>query len=271
MDSRFRTIVLSCGDLGVEVANALSADGASKVVGLITAPYSTRRRTLQAKIRHVVRRQGYLGLLALIGQRLRSALLQQREIEPACTVAPAPEIKRFHVRDFHTPECLSIIQDLQPDLAVIAGTYILRSSVFSLPRHGSINLHSGKVPEYRGAAPAFCELYNGESAVGVTIHQVVDSVDAGPVLAQQLFPIERAPLIDPLVYIEQFKREVLLPNGVRMLVETVRALSEGSARAIPQDNTAARTYSTPHYHAVRELRRRVRERRTHGTSNDASN
>lgn len=270
MSSRFRTIVLSCGSLGVEVANALNADGASQVVGLITAPYSTHSRTLRAKIRHVVRRQGYVGLLALIGRKLTSSLRQQREVEPVGAVAAAPEIKCFRVQSFHTPECISIIESLQPDLAVIAGTYILRSSVFSLPRQGSINLHSGKVPEYRGAAPAFWEMYNGESSVGITIHRVVDSVDAGAVLAQELFPIEQAPLIDPLAYIEQFKREVLLPNGVRMLVETVRALSEGSAKAIPQDNGAARTYSTPDHRAVRELRRRVRERRTLRTSNDAS-
>jgi methionyl-tRNA formyltransferase len=265
MNLRFRTVVLSCSDLGIRVANALSADGASEVVGLVIAPYARRRRTLLAKIRHVIRKQGWHGLFAVLGGKIESLTTLRKPsgvIRPALSLAPG--IERIDVGDFHSVECLSAIEALRPDLAVIAGTYILKESVFGLPRFGSINLHSGKVPEFRGAAPAFWELYSGETAVGVTIHRVVASLDAGPVLAQEMFPLDSAPDGDPLTYIEQLKREVLSPNGVRMLVETVRALAEGSAREIPQNHAAARTFPTPDYSAVRDLRRRVRNRRTHG-------
>lgn len=265
MSSSFRTIVLSCGDLGVKVANALSYDGASEVVGLVVAPYARHTRTLPAKFRHVIRRQGWPGLLAVIWGKIASVTGLREPCEVVRSdLALAPGIERIDVLDFHSPESLSVIESLRPDLAVIAGTYMLKESVFSLPRHGSINLHSGKVPEFRGAAPAFWELYNGETAVGVTIHRVVASLDAGPVLAQEMFPLNSAPEEDPLTYIEQFKREVLLPNGVRMLVETVRALTEGRAKEIPQNHAAARTFSTPDYRAIRELRSRVRNRRKHG-------
>jgi folate-dependent phosphoribosylglycinamide formyltransferase PurN len=271
MSSSFRTIVLSCGDLGVKVANALSSDGASEVVGLVIAPYAGRARTLPARFRHVIRRQGWLGLLAVIGGKIESVTKLRDPCDGVRSgLALAPGIERIDVRDFHAPESLSVIEALRPDLAVIAGTYILKESVFALPRHGSINLHSGKVPEFRGAAPAFWELYNGENAVGVTIHRVVASLDAGPVLAQEMFPLNLAPQGDPLTYIEQFKQEVLLPNGVRMLVDTVRALAEGRAKEIPQNHAAARTFSTPDYRDIRELRRRVRKRRTHGGTNEAA-
>jgi len=265
MISSFRTIVLSCGDLGVKVANALSADGASQVVGLVVAPYARRRRTLPAKFRHVIRRQGWPGLFAVIGGKIASVTsLREPSNLGRSSLALAPGIESHEVVDFHAPESLSIIEALRPDLAVIAGTYILNESVFALPRHGSINLHSGRVPEFRGAAPAFWELYNGEAAVGVTIHRVVASLDAGPVLAQEMFPLNSAPEQDPLTYIEQFKREVLLPNGVRMLVETVRALADGTAKETPQNHAVARTFPTPDYRAVRELRKRVRSRRKYG-------
>lgn len=271
MSSSFRTVVLSCGDLGVEVANALSADGASEVVALVTAPYARRTRTLPEKFRHVIRRQGWPGLLAVIGGKIKSVIsLPEPSNVVRSNLALAPGIQRIDVRDFHASESLSVIEALRPDLAVIAGTYILKESVFALPRHGSINLHSGKVPEFRGAAPAFWELYDGETAVGVTIHRIVAALDAGPVLAQELFPLNSAPEGDPLAYIDQFKREVLLPNGVRMLVETVRALAEGRAREIPQNDTAARTFSTPDYRAIRELRRRVRKRRSEWRTSDAT-
>lgn len=263
--SSFRTIVLTCGDLGVQVANALNADGASQVVGLVVAPFDRRpRKTLRAKFRHVIRMQGWRGLLAVVGAKIASLARVGEPRGVAPPVALAPGIERFDVTDFHSPESLSIIEALRPDLAVLAGTYILKESVFALPRHGSINLHSGKVPEYRGAAPAFWELYHGEKAVGVTIHRVDAALDAGPVLAQEIFPIDPAPGGDPLAYIEQFRQEVLGPNGVRMLVETVRALAQGTAKEIPQNHAVARTFRSPDYRAVRELRSRVRARRREG-------
>jgi methionyl-tRNA formyltransferase len=264
MGSPFRTIVLSCGDLGVQVANALIADGASDSVTLIHSPYVRRRRSLLEKIRHVVRRQGAFGLFSVLGAKLRLFARSRAADTASMPLILAPEIERIQVSDFHSEECLSAIRALRPDLAVVAGTYILKPAVFSLPRLGSINLHSGKVPEYRGSAPAFWELYNGETAVGITIHRVVDSVDAGSVFAQELYPFDPAPEGDPLVYIERFRREVLAPNGVRLLVNTVRALAERRATEIPQNPMAGKTYPTPRYGHVRELRRRVRERRTHG-------
>jgi methionyl-tRNA formyltransferase len=265
LSTGFRTLVLSCGDLGVEVSNALAADGVSEIVGLITAPYAIRQRSLPATIRNTIRKEGWPGLIAAFRGKVQTVA---RRSEPASVSSSdpklAPGIEHIHVSNFHAQECISAINRLRPDLAVVAGTYILNESVFDLPRHGSINLHSGKVPEYRGASPGFWELYNGETAVGITIHRVVTAVDAGAVLAQELFPLNPAPDIDPLVYLEQFKHAVLRPNGVRMLVNTVRSLAQGTSREIPQDPTAGRTFSTPDYHTVRELRRRVLERRNSG-------
>jgi folate-dependent phosphoribosylglycinamide formyltransferase PurN len=263
--SSFRIIVLSCGDLGIQVANALKADGASQVVGLVVAPFDRRPpKTLRAKFRHVIRRQGWRGLFAVMGAKIASLARVRAPRGGIRPVALAPGIERFYVTDFHSPESLSIIEALRPDLAVLAGTYILKESVFALPRHGSINLHSGKVPEYRGAAAAFWELYHGEKAVGVTIHRVDASLDAGAILAEEMFPIDTAPEGDPLTYIEQFRREVLGPNGVRMLVETVRALVEGRAKDVPQNHALARTFRSPDYRSLRELRSRVRTRRRRG-------
>ena len=263
--SSFRTIVLSCGDLGVLVANALKADGASEVVGLVVAPFDRRPpKTLRAKFRHVIRRQGWRGLFAVMGAKIASLAHLRSPQGAVPAVALSPGIKRFDVTDFHAPECLSILEELRPDLAILAGTYILKESVFALPRYGSINLHSGKVPEYRGAAPAFWELYHGEKAVGVTIHRVDAALDAGPILAEEMFPIDPAPGGDPLVYIEQFRQKVLGPNGVRMIVETVRSLADGTAKERQQNHAVARTFRSPDYRAVRELRSRVSARRRGG-------
>ncbi|CAN5822600.1 hypothetical protein BH23GEM7_BH23GEM7_03950 [soil metagenome] len=256
-------VVFSCGDLGIEVVRRLSTVETVRSVALITAPYAHRRLSLIGRIRQVYRMQGALGLVRVLIDKLLRPLGRQSEPPGilGSSVALPPSVHYFHFDNFHDPDCLRTLEELQPDLGVIAGTYILRENVFQAPRLGSINLHSGKVPEYRGAAPAFWELYNGEPSVGITIHRVARAVDAGHVLLQESFPLDVAPEEDPLEYIENYRRTVLRPNGVRMLVEAVARIAEGNAEETAQDPSRARTYRSPDHRAVQELRRRVQKRR----------
>ncbi len=254
--------MLSCGDLGLEVANRLQAEPVVRQVLVVTAPSLRRPRSLRQKVRLVRRAEGLRGLAAVPlrkARRLTFDRLRSGSPEPAIELESGIEWLRFG--DFESPECTEAIREWSPDLGVIAGTYILSADVFGIPRLGSINLHSGKAPEYRGAAPAFWELYNGESSVGITIHRVVADVDAGAVLRQESFPLEPAPDTDPIAYLERYRRTVLRPNGVRMLVAAVGDIARGATRESDQDSTRAKTYRTPDYAAVRELRRRVAARR----------
>jgi methionyl-tRNA formyltransferase len=248
--------VLSCGDLGDAVARELAGVPGVEQVVVVTAPYARRRPSFVAKVRAVYRTQGPPGLLAVLAAKLRNG---RRRPPPA--PAPTPDPGAHHFRDFHAPECLAMLRDFAPDLGVVAGTYILQETVFSIPRLGSINLHSGKAPEYRGAAPAFWELYNGEREVGITIHRVAPTLDAGDILLQKTFPLDPAPIEDPLEYLERYRGEVLRPNGIALLAHAVAQIANGTARPRPQDPDRARTYRTPDYRAVRELRRRVEARR----------
>jgi methionyl-tRNA formyltransferase len=163
--------------------------------------------------------------------------------------------------DFHAEDCLAAVKKLNADLGVVDGTYILKEAIFSLPRLGSINIHCGKVPEYRGAPPAFWELYNGEREAGVTIHRVNARVDEGPVLAQELFPLDPAPTGDPAEYAREYWQTVLRPNAVRMLTHVVTNLAAGTALERPQAPGQGVTWRTPRLEDLRELRRRVNDRR----------
>ena len=97
------------------------------------------------------------------------------------------------VGNLNGPESIAALRECKADLAVVLGTRILRSEVFSLPRLGSINLHKGKVPEYRGMPPGFWELYEGERTAGITVHFVSAKLDAGDVVetsAVAISPLE---------------------------------------------------------------------------------
>lgn len=56
---------------------------------------------------------------------------------------------------------------------------------------GVLNMHGGKIPEYRGANVMHWAIINGEKELGITWHEMVSEVDAGPIYAETCIPIPR--------------------------------------------------------------------------------
>ena len=52
-----------------------------------------------------------------------------------------------------------------------------------------LNVHPSLLPRWRGAAPVERAIMAGDAETGVTIHETVAALDAGPVAAQEAFPI----------------------------------------------------------------------------------
>lgn len=250
--------VLSCGTLGYDVANTLADVEGVESVMLVTAPYRMKKRGWFGKVRNAWRMEGPSATVRAIGRRVTG---RRSPSEAPAQPHLDSRIRHLTFPDFHDRQCIDALTAARVDLGVLAGTYILKQDVFSIPRLGSINLHSGKVPEYRGAAPAFWELYHGETEVGITIHEVVREVDAGRVLRQECFPLDPVPEGDPLAYVEHYRHEILRPNGIRLLAETVSAIATGREAPVPQDLSRVRTFRSPDYATKRELRRRVDRRR----------
>lgn len=92
--------------------------------------------------------------------------------------------------DHNTNECKSIVESLDLDLIVISGDGILKSFIYNQPKYGSINFHTGIIPQYRGNSTLYWALRNMEpEMVGYTIHKVIDKVDAGDIIYQEVIPI----------------------------------------------------------------------------------
>jgi methionyl-tRNA formyltransferase len=53
-----------------------------------------------------------------------------------------------------------------------------------------INVHPSLLPRWRGAAPVERAIMAGDHETGVTIIKLVEALDAGPIAAQEAFPIE---------------------------------------------------------------------------------
>ena len=52
-----------------------------------------------------------------------------------------------------------------------------------------LNIHSGRLPKYRGMMPTFWQLLAGEREATITVHEMVPRLDAGAVLGKVEFPL----------------------------------------------------------------------------------
>jgi methionyl-tRNA formyltransferase len=82
------------------------------------------------------------------------------------------------------------LRELAPDVAVvIAYGRILPADVLSAPRLGCVNLHGSLLPRWRGAAPIQWAVASGDATTGVTLMQMDEGLDTGPVLSTLETPI----------------------------------------------------------------------------------
>ena len=86
-----------------------------------------------------------------------------------------------------TRKWAALISDTTPELMIsIRYGKILRSKALSIPDHGVLNLHSGKLPDYRGVMATFRAMLAQEQELFSTLHWIDDdTIDTGRVISVQ--------------------------------------------------------------------------------------
>jgi peptidoglycan/xylan/chitin deacetylase (PgdA/CDA1 family)/folate-dependent phosphoribosylglycinamide formyltransferase PurN len=145
---------------------------------------------------------------------------------------------------------ISILGASGAELGIVLGTRILKPAIFTVPAMGCINLHKGKVPEYRGMPPGFWELFDGASEAGVTVHFVDKGLDTGDVIATGTVTIGKTDTPDTLL-------EKLHMEGYAALRTAVAALRDRTAAPLPQEKSNRKPRSKPTLREESELARRL--------------
>ncbi len=126
------------------------------------------------------------------------------------------------------------INEISPGLnVVVAYGQIIPSHIIYLPPHNTVNVHFSLLPKYRGAAPVQWALRQGETKTGITIFELDEKMDEGPILAQKtvsIHPGENAGALS----------ERLARLGAGFLSETIARIHEITPR--PQNHAEA-TYA----------------------------
>ncbi|HEU5187053.1 MAG TPA: methionyl-tRNA formyltransferase [Candidatus Saccharimonadales bacterium] len=123
----------------------------------------------------------------------------------------------------------------KPDIGVLVayGRMVPRAIIDIFP-YGIINIHPSLLPLYRGSTPIEQAILDGAQQTGVSLMQLVQKMDAGPIFAQKTIALNG----------HETKQELtstLLQNGGQMLLETLPHILQGSIRPSEQ-NEALATY-----------------------------
>ncbi len=117
---------------------------------------------------------------------------QQVQKSPVHELAEQNNIPVFTPKSFKKdPEAVLQFQNLNADVAVVAAYgLILPLSVLNAPKFGCLNIHASLLPRWRGASPIQHAIWKGDSISGVTIMQMEEGLDTGPMLLKRDIDID---------------------------------------------------------------------------------
>jgi methionyl-tRNA formyltransferase len=128
----------------------------------------------------------------------------------------AEEAKAAHARLLAT--------DYEVMVVAAYGLILPRSTLDIKP---CINIHGSLLPRWRGAAPIHRAIESGDSHTGVTIMEMEEGLDTGPMLLMERLPILDTDTTGSL-------HDKLADMGGRMIVEALRKMAAGGLDAVPQ-------------------------------------
>ncbi|KAF0140608.1 MAG: methionyl-tRNA formyltransferase [Stygiobacter sp.] len=127
---------------------------------------------------------------------------------------------------------ISRLKSIEADLFVVVAFRILPKEVYSIPKHGSFNLHGSLLPKYRGAAPIQWSIINGDKETGVTTFFLEDKVDTGNIILREQLKIDDEDNLGS-VY------EKLMNLGADTVLKTIDLIESGEVELLKQDETLA--------------------------------
>lgn len=120
------------------------------------------------------------------------------------------------------------LQDI--DLALLyAYGEILPPEILKIPRWGFWNIHPSLLPKYRGVSPIAYSLLMGDKTTGVSLIEMDERIDHGPILSQQKYEIQKEDTREDL-------ENKLSDIGYELFKQSIQLLINGELQKVKQNN-----------------------------------
>ncbi len=161
---------------------------------------------------------------------------QKMQASPVKRRALAAGLPVYQPRTLREPEPQQRIAAVAADAMVVAAYgLILPAPVLAAPRLGCINIHASLLPRWRGAAPIQRAIEAGDALTGITIMQMDEGLDTGPMLTARAIPIGPQESAGEI-------HDRLAELGAQLIVEALEGLADGRLRPVVQPQDGA-TYA----------------------------
>jgi hypothetical protein len=267
---KLKVIVLTHGGAN-RLLELLFALETVEIVGVFVETATEPQRSLKQKIKRSIRYDGYWATAKKFSAKffggetngageLKAVQESQNELK---NLTNHLKIPLYEVGNYHTESAMNLLRETNADLGILYGTNIIKEAVFSIPKLGSINIHQGLAPVYRGGPTVFWELFNGEREIGITVHFVAAKVDTGDIILQKTVPLEydfsRYDL-DYESFLEDFRATLKEPSA-GLIRDAVSLIGDGKEQRIKQDTSIGKRYRLPTKTEKDALLRVLKERR----------
>jgi len=156
-----------------------------------------------------------------------------RVLQPTPIRTAAARLGCLHIQtdDINSLDMAAVSRGAEIGVVAAFGQKIGRAVLDAFPR-GCVNIHGSLLPKYRGAAPYQWAILNGDETTGVTILQLDEHWDTGPIWAQRSIAIGATETADEL-------HDRLAVLGAELIVVTLADMVTGRIRPVAQDPTQA--------------------------------
>lgn len=105
------------------------------------------------------------------------------QASPVKAIALENELPVEQPESFKEPQYQEVLAAYNADvMIVVAYGLLLPLAILETPKYGCINVHGSLLPRWRGAAPIQRAIWAGDKETGVTIMQMDEGLDTGPML-----------------------------------------------------------------------------------------
>ena len=253
-DKKLKVVILTHGGAN-RLLELLSALETVEIGGVFVERAIQPQRSFRQKLKRSIRYDGYLATTKKFASKIFGGSTEgadelkvvQNNQNDLAKCAEKLKIPVFQVENYHNEDAKKLLREANADLGILYGTNIIKEDVFSIPQMGSINIHQGLAPIYRGGPTVFWELFNGEKELGITVHFVAPKVDTGDIILQKIVPLDYDFSRYNLNY-EEFLNDFragLTEPSAQLIAEAVNLITKGEEQRISQDATLGKRYRLP--------------------------
>jgi methionyl-tRNA formyltransferase len=156
------------------------------------------------------------------GNKITASAVKQLSLKRGLRVLQPASLKSTTIQD----QLVALNADL---MVVVAYGVILPKTIIKIPTFGCINVHASLLPKWRGAAPIQRAIEAGEKETGISVMQMDEGLDTGPVICQSQCFIKPSDTAGDLL-------RTLSKIGCSDLLKCIELIKSGSATPIPQDH-----------------------------------